>query len=182
MGEAQGNTESGGELCTRCGLCCHAFHNLGLVQSPEERETVLRFGGELFHNAAGQESFRQPCPAFRGDCSVYRDRPQSCRDYRCQLLLDLDEGRVSRDAAIEIVERLKREVAEIDRALAGVIGPRREIVEDYVDRFMRDASPAQKTEYRDALMRNGVYKSLRARFFDLREDDRAQETGPNGRK
>ncbi len=156
------------ELCQSCGLCCYAFHNLGLVQNEKEKQIVEGFGGELFTNKAGKLSFRQPCPAYDGKCSVYPDHPLSCRQYRCKLLDTLLKGERTFNEARRIVEKTKQEVETIDTSLLPLLGERSIIVDEYINLFFETVKNDDllKKRYQNALIHFGIYKHYRSNYFD----------------
>ena len=101
-------------LCLRCGLCCDGtlFFSVGL--KPDEVESAERNGLSPRPSDSGDE-FRQPCPCLDGTaCRIYRERPASCRRFRCELLKSVETGDQSvGDAQAIIAEaRRLREVAD----------------------------------------------------------------------
>ena len=161
-------TKTQGEaLCKSCGLCCYAFHNLGLIADEEERNIVEAFGGKLFTNASGALSFSQPCPAYRGLCTVHPGHPASCQSYQCKLLKRVLQGGIPPEEALEVVTKLKVEVALIDSALKKTMGERIEIVDDYIANFMSQADDDKRMGNPELLLHFGVYKHMRKRYFDL---------------
>ncbi|MEO5972998.1 MAG: YkgJ family cysteine cluster protein [Sphingomicrobium sp.] len=84
-------------ICTECALCCNGvlfdFVPAGTAEQP--RLTKLGFG---LRPKDGAAVFDQPCPMLIGSlCSVYGEHPDTCRGYRCQLLMKHQRGDVSRD-------------------------------------------------------------------------------------
>jgi len=155
-------------LCTNCGLCCYALNNNGLVADESERGAVEGFGGELFIGSMGQLSFVQPCPAFDGVCTVYPNHPASCKSYRCKLLDDMLNERLSLARASVICEKIIDTVRYIDESLSPLMGVRTVIVEDYVAAFLKQTTDdrATRDKYKEVRLQFGVYRYLRARYFD----------------
>lgn len=93
-------------ICVRCGFCCdgtlfqHAHLNDGERGAlPEEIEKAAFSEG-------GRDYFRLPCRYFSGKCTIYgHQRAYVCGSYRCQLLKDLSDGRVTSDEARDTVLR-----------------------------------------------------------------------------
>lgn len=50
--------------------------------------------------------FALPCPKLAGtSCTIFGNRPRVCGSYRCQVLIDLQEGRLSFDEASHLVQQ-----------------------------------------------------------------------------
>lgn len=78
-------------LCRSCGLCCDGslFGRVGL-----QREDVERARRNRLHVLESGKAFEQPCSALtppeagvdgRRTCSIYHERPLSCRSFACRL-------------------------------------------------------------------------------------------------
>jgi hypothetical protein len=78
-------------LCQACGLCCDGslFGRVGLESNEVEGARKHRL-----HVVRGGASFEQPCSALADDargpverrgCTLYDDRPLSCRRFVCRL-------------------------------------------------------------------------------------------------
>lgn len=102
-------------ICLECGLCCdgtlfgHAELGSGekghLPDLIEQRVFML----------GGKDYFRLPCLYFKRKCTIYGNpRAEVCGSYRCRLLSDMGEGKVSADEALEIVRR----ASEMRKSLA----------------------------------------------------------------
>jgi uncharacterized protein len=92
-------------LCRACGLCCDGtlFPSTAL-RSAEEVDAARAVGFDVVAYR-DRNAFLQPCPAYRDcACTVYANRPPSCREFRCELLKKLEQGDVSQEAAHEIVK------------------------------------------------------------------------------
>lgn len=93
-------------VCVRCGFCCdgtlflHAHLNEGERGSlPEKIENATFTEG-------GKDYFRLPCGYFAGKCGIYdRQRADVCGSYRCQLLKDLSEGKITAPEAFDTIMR-----------------------------------------------------------------------------
>src|SRR4051794_28716191 len=74
-------------LCRSCGLCCDGSLFDSVLLDPEE--LAVARGKRLVVLPRGN-AFDQPCSALsKADngcaCSIYRDRPRSCRAFACRL-------------------------------------------------------------------------------------------------
>lgn len=92
------------ELCQRCGLCCDGA--LFTVTPLEAHEVEPLRARALLPLARkdGAPALAQPCAALSGlRCTIYAERPASCRRYQCLLYGALAEGEVSLDEALAVV-------------------------------------------------------------------------------
>ncbi|MES2137311.1 MAG: YkgJ family cysteine cluster protein [Pseudomonadota bacterium] len=111
---------SSSDLCNACGLCCNGVLFDHVAIEAGESEQVARLGFALSTAKEGGERFAQPCPMFRNNCcSIYADRPGSCRGYRCELLKKLEAGEIGFDAAIGRVAEAKAILERIRPLLDG---------------------------------------------------------------
>jgi hypothetical protein len=78
-------------------------------------------------------------------CTVYAERPEACRRYRCYLLTALSEGEVTLEEALAVVDEAHTRIRAVEAILppenGGPLPPRtHEIwdqVESYLDRHFR---------------------------------------------
>lgn len=78
--------------CGECRGCCRS--SMFVHIKPEESQTIMRIPRALLFPAPGLPkghvlmgyNDRGECPMLvTGDCSIYEDRPQTCRDYDCRV-------------------------------------------------------------------------------------------------
>lgn len=70
-------------LCQACGACCDGTLFTSVAVFPEEVASARRHALPLFQD---DRAFTQPCVAhLSGSCSIYEDRPSTCRKFRCRL-------------------------------------------------------------------------------------------------
>ena len=94
------------KLCLTCGFCCdgtlfmHASLNPGEKGNlPEKIEQQSFTGGE-------KDYFRLPCLYFCGKCSIYNQkRADVCSSYRCQLLKDFADNKITTNEALTIIRQ-----------------------------------------------------------------------------
>lgn len=109
------------DLCLNCGLCCDGTLFSNVVVTAEGVSPVVAEAG--FRLSPDGKSFVQPCQALRSRrCSVYADRPATCRTFRCKLLRALERGTIDVDAATGLVAQASAQRDCIRRDLAG-LGP-----------------------------------------------------------
>ena len=91
------------ELCTACGFCCDGrLFSLAPLTADEASWARRRRLPLVMHS--GTISLEQPCGALEGTrCTVYDERPESCRRFVCELLDRVTNGELSLEAAIKHV-------------------------------------------------------------------------------
>jgi Fe-S-cluster containining protein len=96
-------------LCRACGLCCDGSLFGRVELEPDEVEPARRLN-VLTH-------FDQPCPALAtSGCTIYRDRPRSCRRFTCRLYERHRREGGPLDARLAVVRRARALLAGLDRA------------------------------------------------------------------
>ena len=91
---ADAPSDDGSVLCTRCGLCCMGVVHYTAALDPDEIHHATALGLPV-QTGEHRPAFSLPCPRLEGTiCGIYAERPNACRRYRCQLLLDVDAGSV----------------------------------------------------------------------------------------
>jgi hypothetical protein len=105
-------------LCLRCGMCCDGTLFTHVSLQPAEVPALQQRGLSLTQRADGSPALAQHCAALDGrTCTVYADRPASCRRYHCQLYAALAEKEVSLDEALAVVDEAQSLVATVGREL-----------------------------------------------------------------
>ena len=112
-------------LCKSCGLCCTGHLFIWAKLRPSELDPAEALGMTVFRSDPGQRGFSQPCPLWRGQCTIY-DLPQYphvCRAYKCKLLKQVIAGHTSLTDALQVVEQAKALIQELDVFLPSWPGP-----------------------------------------------------------
>jgi Fe-S-cluster containining protein len=109
--EASGRTGAGMPVeCGACRGCCTSSYFIHI--GPDETETLARIPKRLLFPAPGMPKGhfllgydgKGHCPMFKDDaCSIYADRPRTCRAYDCRIfaatgLAEADKPAISRQA------------------------------------------------------------------------------------
>lgn len=102
--------ESATQLCKSCGICCQGLLHTHALLKAHESEKAATLGLEI--NGEDHPAFALPCPRFAGCCTIYEDRPNACRGFRCALLRRLDDKQISLTDALEIVREAQRLASE----------------------------------------------------------------------
>ncbi|MFO0599659.1 MAG: YkgJ family cysteine cluster protein [Myxococcaceae bacterium] len=104
-------------LCLRCGLCCDGTIFREAPLTDDERS---RLGDRIEPSPNGA---RLPCRALQADrcCSIYAERPATCRRYSCSVLRAMEAGRITEQQAEEAID----EVVALRAAFLDALGDRR---------------------------------------------------------
>ena len=112
-------------LCVACGLCCDGTLFNRAKTSPAEAARVRGYGLSVYPD---EKHFALPCHHLDGTaCTIYADRFEICRSFRCRLLRAVDADEVTRERADAAVVEAKRL-----RAVAAAKSPGSEIAETRV--------------------------------------------------
>ena len=160
-------SEAVSRLCQACGFCCDGTLFDGIVLTAPDLPGVERVRLPLFHDD-GRPTLRLPCPAHVGSCTVYDDRPSTCRTYQCLLVDRLELGELDLESALLRVERLR-----------GLVEAVRPHLGDAGDGFWERADALQARPFswqleNEALMLQiATLREMLARFIDARARRRA---------
>jgi hypothetical protein len=150
--------DEGQSLCRQCGLCCDGSLFARVILGAGDDASQVEAAGITVVEHAGGRQFPQPCQCFRdGACSVYDTRPGPCRRFRCQLLVDVQEGRISSADGAAIVGRAVSWRDELLRRLGVPRGARQETL----NQLMRSFEARRPDE---ALLIGGV-RALLGKYF-----------------
>lgn len=109
------------EICLECGICCDGTLFSSAWLKADERGRLPQWMEENSFSQNGEELFLLPCGYFSGRCTIYeRKKAYVCSAFRCRVLKDLSEGRITRKAALVTVRDAVRTRDEIS-ALWGMI-------------------------------------------------------------
>jgi len=101
-------------ICIICGFCCDGTLFLHAHLSPGERGQLPEKIEENSYSKDGKDYFRLPCHYFEGKCKIYdKKKAEVCSEYRCQLLKDFAEGKITLDEAQAIVREALNMRSEI---------------------------------------------------------------------
>jgi hypothetical protein len=106
-------------LCKACGLCCTGHLFIWAKLRPSELDPAEALGMTVFRSDPSQRGFSQPCPMWRGECTIY-DLPQYphvCRAYKCKLLKDVMGDKAALSDALQVIEQAKEMIQELEAFL-----------------------------------------------------------------
>ena len=97
------------DLCRSCGLCCTGalYSHVGLEAA--EAEQLSRAGGTVAYED-GRAHMEQPCRhhCSASGCSIYERRYAACRQFRCALLVKVEDGQIGEEAARRTISTAKQ--------------------------------------------------------------------------
>ncbi|WKZ49100.1 MAG: hypothetical protein QY306_06995 [Anaerolineales bacterium] len=106
-------------LCKACGLCCtgHLFSWVRLKAT--ELSPSEKLGLKVIRDDPRQRGFLQPCPVWKGICTVYDSPhyPKGCDSYKCKLLRELLDESVRLPDAMKIVSETKSMIRKVEKQL-----------------------------------------------------------------
>ena len=107
------------ELCRACGFCCNGYLFIWAKLRPAELAPAEALGLQVFRSDPAQRGFSQPCPLWKGECSIYTSihYPKVCRAYKCKLLKNILADTTSFETALEVVEQTKKMVLDLKELL-----------------------------------------------------------------
>lgn len=98
-------------------MCCNGLlHNAALLD-PDEVAAAAAIGLAVLDRPE-RPGFALPCTKLDGTvCRIYGSRPRVCSRFRCQVLIDLEDGRHSFAQAAAHVATARQLVAEMRSAM-----------------------------------------------------------------
>jgi Fe-S-cluster containining protein len=107
------------DLCLSCGLCCQGVLHDQVPLSEHELERAVRLRLPLIDSPL-RLAFRLPCPRLEARrCTVYDERPGTCRSYACGVLHAYASGEIDEPTALSRIERTRAQSAEVAQHAAG---------------------------------------------------------------
>ena len=101
------------DLCLACGLCCNGVLHAYTIVAASEVETLQSLGTPVYSLGAGEFAFAQPCPHWQENrCTIYADRPKSCRTYECLLFKKLAAGLISASESAARLQKAHKLIAQ----------------------------------------------------------------------
>ena len=165
------------EICVGCGLCCDATLFMYASLRPDERGRLPEKIDKARFTEGGKDYFHLPCPYFSGKCTIYdRQRAVICSTYRCRLLRDFAEGKISGKSAMKTVREaiaMRDSIIEEYRRLAGSasgVGFRHMLTE--LAKLMKssDAGGSPGEDYVVLLVRCNILEALLIKVFMADEE------------
>jgi len=104
-------------LCDDCGLCCDGTLFESVAIRANELDGVVERRLPIVRTSQGAK-MPLPCSALDGvRCAIYGQHPARCQSYRCELVADVDAGRVSLAYARRVIDRVRELRSVVDAQL-----------------------------------------------------------------
>jgi Fe-S-cluster containining protein len=101
------DARNGSDLCVACGLCCQGVFHEQARAFPEEVPWLEARGFTVGTGPRGL-TFALPCSYLGATgCSLYAERPRTCRNYQCRLLTRYLDGEVPLEQALSTVAQVQ---------------------------------------------------------------------------
>src|SRR5262249_6463173 len=108
-------------LCLRCGLCCDGTLFSYVPLKPGDEISPLKRAGINFRSDSDLKRIKQPCAGHKNCvCIVYDSRPQTCREYRCELLKKFEQNDILYEDAVRIINNAVSLKNELNAAALAV--------------------------------------------------------------
>ena len=106
-------------LCKSCGLCCTGHLFIWSKLRSAELDSAAALGLNVFRSVPSQRGFSQPCPLWKGECTVYTSPhyPHFCRTYKCKLLKQVLDETTSLTHALTVIQQAKGMIHELEALL-----------------------------------------------------------------
>jgi hypothetical protein len=93
------------------------------VDPDDKGDRLLACGIEIVSDQNNVPTIKQPCNAHKNHlCSVYSERPHSCRSYQCKLLQQFKRNEVTQTEALAIIREAVACRDEVKRTMRPVFG------------------------------------------------------------
>jgi uncharacterized protein len=162
-------TSSSQSLCLTCGLCCDGTLFSSVPLRPNDEIGALKIAGVNIVSDGDPNMFTQPCAAHKNcTCTIYANRPQDCRTYKCELLKKFERDEISHEAALEIIKKivsLKNEVEALAIAASTDMQSKEEVTL-LMKRWWKNPSiGAAEQGYAQIFLKFGALQIYLDRFF-----------------
>lgn len=102
------------EICITCGLCCDGTLFKRAILKAGEKGNLPKKMETAYEKKGDEEFFHLPCSYFEGKCSIYdQKKAHICSAFRCNLLKEFAQNKVSKSEALSIVDnamQLRQEI------------------------------------------------------------------------
>jgi Fe-S-cluster containining protein len=152
-----------------CGLCCDGTFISGVPLKPDDEVAPLKAVGINIVSDNDLTVLKLPCAAHKNcTCTVYANRPQVCRTYKCKLLKRFERDDISQQSALEIVNKvksLKNEMDELAFAASTTVQSGDKII-SLMKKCQTDPNIGKrKQDYAHILLKFGELQIYLDRFF-----------------
>lgn len=124
-GSQETNESQASALCKACGLCCTGHLFIWVKLRPRELDPAEALGMTVFRSDPTQRGFSQPCPLWKGDCTIHASAhyPRACLAYQCKLLKEVIAEKTALPAALDLIQQAKELIRELEPLLPALPNP-----------------------------------------------------------
>lgn len=110
-------------ICITCGFCCDGTIFFHAHLNPGERGQLPEKIEQNSYSEGENDYFLLPCHYFSEKCTIYdKKRADVCSSYRCQLLKDFAEERITIQDGLAVIKdarAMRKELMEHYRRISG---------------------------------------------------------------
>lgn len=118
---------SASDVCRACGMCCAGVFFTEVDLGGGEVETLTALAGDKMLNvsiatgeAQAADQMALPCQFLvETSCGIYAQRPKRCQEFKCKLLVKVEQGRMQVSEALSVVDAAKAQVARLLTSVPG---------------------------------------------------------------
>lgn len=125
IGSHETNESQTSALCKACGLCCTGHLFIWVKLRPRELDPAEALGMTVFRSDPTQRGFSQPCPLWKGDCTIHASAhyPRACLAYQCKLLKEVIAEKTALPAALNVIQQARDLIRELEPLLPALPTP-----------------------------------------------------------
>ncbi len=166
------------DLCRACGICCDGVLFTYVELSEEEAEALKDRGLGIYRDDKNRPVFDLRCNRFgEQGCTLYGDRPKTCKSYHCDLTRAVMNESVSFDEAKAQVDMLKEsgtwllENAPVAATVSKEEGEETDPLPEVLSLSFLKKVNASKPKASSPSLRDTLFKALR--YFDEKGDPKS---------
>ena len=180
--QSEENSKNEQDICISCGFCCDGtlFHQA--ILQPGEKGSLPEKIEQAYFKKEDQEFFKLPCLYFDQKCTIYdQEKAIICSAFRCQLLNDFSENKISLKTAKEIVRNSKNTREELLQDYAQITGKEEKITFRQLlielGKLQKETK-GQDLEFELFNASCNIFESLLIRYFKSEENFNSMKVPP----
>lgn len=136
-------------LCLTCGLCCDGTLFSYVEIESDDNDAALALDIQTV-GEPGPRILKQHCPAHKNcSCTIYQNRPNTCRNFQCALLKRFNKHRISQAEALKIIRDAVKLRDEVKRGMRSALGENNYSFDEFTARLKARWKDADSVEARD---------------------------------
>lgn len=165
------------EICITCGLCCDGTIFYNAVLEPGEKGNLPEKIEQQYFSKDDKEYFRLPCLYFDGKCTIYHSKKAVvCSAYRCQLLKDFADKKITRNEALDIIKnalKMREDIYQQYKTISGINNKTwfKQILSD-IGKTIEEKSEVKSVnrDYTEIIALCNIYEALLIKHFRSAKD------------